>query len=216
VTADDLSRRCAESLASTARAAGLTVSTAGAIVTFPLGSVALRARIEMRQPGDGRLLVAVAVETAVDTHPGFIVGVIGTGRTEGEALDTAVHEWVQMVGQAVLSAVVTRERAERYALGPFTVYPGATGFRGAQPPAWSAADHERLLGTLRPALPASASAIHAVTITAMVEPGQMAQGEARLDGMPSTRLWDATRRFPWPTSASGYILKQFYLLVPTT
>lgn len=215
-SSDELSVRCAAALASLARASGLTVSVRGAAVAFPDGLITLRARVEARQAGQGRALAGVAVESAVDGQIGFTVGSVGVGRDDADAVETAIQEWSQLVGQALIRAVVTRERStERYAVGGFFAYPGATGFRGATPPSWSGADHERLLGALRSSLPAAASTLmHALMLTVVVEPGQVPQGEARLNGAISASLWLAAQGFAWPSSRSGYIFKQFYILVP--
>ncbi|HUR34430.1 MAG TPA: DUF6348 family protein [Vicinamibacterales bacterium] len=216
VASDDLSQRCAAVLAALARASGLTVSVSGAEVAFPEGTVRLRARIEARQAGQGRALAGVAIEAAIDAHPGFAVGCVGVGRNDDDAVETAIQEWNQLVGQSLLRALVTREHSsERYTVGGFIAYPGAIGFRGQAPPLWSAADHVRLLGAFRSALPLPVPTVrHALIVTVVVEPGQMPQGEVRLDGAISSSLWLGAQGFDWPLAPSGYILKQFYILVP--
>jgi len=181
---DDLSRRCAAVLTTMAKAGGLTPVVAGASVAFAEGTLTLRARVEARQPGQGRMVVSVAVESVVDGQPGVTVGSVGVGRGEADAVETAVQEWAALVGPALLGAVVQSERAhERYSLDGYVAYPGATGFRG-EAPEWGAAEHQRLLAALRRGLPLPVPGrLRAVTLTVMVEPGQMPQGEVRFDGV---------------------------------
>jgi len=127
-----------------------------------------------------------------------------------------VQEWGALVGHALVRGISLRERSpERFTAGRFIVYPGATGFRGTMPPRWLPADHERLLAALERALPLSTSdTTHGLTLTVMVEPGQVPQGEVRFDGIPAHSLWLPVQGFDWPRAAAGYIFKQFYLLVP--
>lgn len=213
IVSDELSRRCASVLASSARSRGLSPSVSGALVGFTHGAVALRARVEARQSGAGRQVVSVAVDTIVGNHPAMTVGSVGIGRDEPDAVETAIQEWGALVAPAVIGAVELGERAgERYAVDGYIAYPGATGFRGAAP-AWGAAEHRRLLASLRRALPLPvAGTLRPLTLTVMVEPGQMPQGEVRFDGIVVPSLWPSVQLFDWPQSASGYIFKQFYIL----
>jgi hypothetical protein len=215
VMSEDLSRRCAEMVATLARASGVDVSASGAAVRIGRGTITFRARIEARQPGQGRMLVGVAIESAIDGHPGFEVGCVGIGQDEDGAVQTAIQEWSQLVGHALLGAVVTREQSTRFAVGGYLAYAGASGFRGQAPPGWSAADHTRLLAAFQKALPAPiAGVMHAIVMTVVVEPGQMPQGEVRIDREISPSLWLVAQNFDWPASLSGYMFKQFYILVP--
>jgi len=212
---DVLSRRCAEVLTMMAKGRGLAPGLSGTTVSFPTCDVALRARIEARQSGPGRMVVSVAVDTAIAAQAGITVGSVGIGRDEAEATETAIQEWGALVVPAVIGAVALGERAsERYAVDGYVAYPGATGFRGAEP-AWGSAEHQQLLAVLRRALPLPVSGrLRALTLTVMVESGQMPQGEIRFDGVVAPSLWPAVQLFDWPHAATGYIFKQFYLLAP--
>ncbi len=214
---DSLSRRCAEVLTTMAKGRGIAPGLSGSTVSFPMCDVALRARIEARQNAPGRMVVSVAVDTAIAAQAGITVGSVGVGRDEADATETAIQEWGALVAPAVIGAVALGERAsERYDLDGYVAYPGATGFRGAAPP-WASAEHERLLTALRRGLPLPVSGrLRALTLTVMVESGQMPQGEVRFDGVVAPSLWPAAQVFDWPRSASGYIFKQFYLLAPAT
>ncbi len=153
---------------------------------------ALRARIEARQNAPGRMVVSVAVDTAIAAQAGITVGSVGVGRNEADATETAIQEWGALVAPAVIGAVALGDRAsERYDLDGYVAYPGATGFRGAAPP-WASAEHERLLTALRRGLPLPVSGrLRALTLTVMVESGQMPQGEVRFDGVVAPSLWPA-------------------------
>ncbi len=213
---DTLSRRCAEVLTAMARGRGLAPTLSGPSVEFPTCTVALRARIEARQNAPGRMVVSVAVDTVIAAQAAITVGSVGVGRDEADATETAIQEWGALVAPAVIGAVALGDRAsERYDLDGYVAYPGATGFRGAQP-AWGSAEHQRLLAGLRRALPLPvAGRLRAITLTVMVESGQMPQGEVRFDGVIAPSLWPAAQVFDWPRAASGYIFKQFYLLAPS-
>lgn len=212
---DALSRRCAEVLTTMAKARGLAPGVSGSTVSFPLCDVALRARVEARQNAPDRTVVSVAVDTAIAAQPGITVGSVGVGRNEADATETAIQEWGALVVPALVGAVALGDRAsERYLIDGYIAYPGATGFRGAQP-AWGSAEHERLLAALRRALPLPVPGfLRAITLTVMVESGQMPQGEVRFDGAVAPALWPAAQVFEWPRAASGYIFKQFYILAP--
>lgn len=215
IASDELSRRCAAVLAWHANRRGLTTAVSGATVSLSTGEVTLRARVEARQKGDGRMVVSVAVESSIDGQPGVTVGSVGVGRNEAEAIETAVQEWGALVAPAVLGAVVTdRSDSERYVVDGYVAYPGATGFRGASP-AWRAPEHQRLLTSLRRALPVPVPGrLRALTLTVMVEAGQPPQGEVRFDGVVAPMLWSTVQMFEWPPAKTGYIFKQFYMLAP--
>lgn len=212
---DALSRRCAEVLTTMAKGRGLAPGLSGTTVSFPMCDVALRARIEARQNAPGRMVVSVAVDTAIAAQAGITVGSVGVGRDEADATETAIQEWGALVAPAVIGAVALGDRAsERYDLDGYVAYPGATGFRGAAP-AWGSNEHERLLAALRRALPLPVSGrLRALTLTVMIESGQMPQGEVRFDGVVAPSMWPAVQVFDWPRAASGYIFKQFYILAP--
>ncbi len=212
---DALSRRCAEVLTTMAKGRGLAPGLSGSTVTFSMCEVVLRARIEARQNAPGRTVVSVAVDTAIAAQAGITVGSVGVGRDEADATETAIQEWSALVVPALLGAVALGDRAsERYTIDGYIAYPGATGFRGAQI-AWGSAEHERLLAALRRALPLPVPGrVRAITLTVMVESGQMPQGDVRFDGVVAPPLWAAVQLFDWPRAASGYIFKQFYLLAP--
>lgn len=213
---DALSRRCAEVLTTMAKGRGLAPTLSGTSVQFPMCDVVLGARIEARQNAPGRMVVSVAVDTAIAAQAGITVGSVGVGRNEADATETAIQEWGALVAPAVIGAVALGDRAsERYDVDGYVAYPGATGFRGAEPQ-WGSAEHERLLSALRRALPLPVQGrLRAITLTVMVESGQMPQGEVRFDGAVAPALWPAAQVFDWPRAASGYIFKQFYLLAPT-
>jgi hypothetical protein len=77
--------------------------------------------------------------------------------------------------------------------------------------------HARLLAQLEPVLKqefASAKgAMHAVTLTMVVQPGGV-QGECRLDGQVFPKILERAAQFDWPRTQAGYMFKQYYVLVP--
>jgi hypothetical protein len=209
----DLSARCAAALAASARNEKLEAATTGSRVTVAGTNLQVDARIEQEEQSGSQWLVAIAVRASVGNGASLVAGSVGVGTSRGDALDTAIDEWVQLAGVALVRSLVLRERsAERFAVDGAVVYPGATGIRGPAQPPWSKEDHERLLELLLPSVGRlDDGQPHALSLIVVVDPTKAVQGECRWDNTASPSLLDAAMKFPWPRLKTTYMFKQYYV-----
>lgn len=210
----DLANQCAAALVAVARNSyRMEVGAAGARVTLAGKDLDLSARIEQEGQQQSKWVVGIAVRTSVPGDPSHIAGSVGVGDTRADALDTAVAEWAQLAGVAILNGVVLRERStERLVHDGYVFYPGTTGVRGPEQPAWSNEDRLRLLALITPELPKlTESQLHDVSLSLAVNPAGDVQGECRLDGASSQAILDAVKTFSCPKLKTPYIFKQYYV-----
>jgi hypothetical protein len=213
----NLSNRCAVSLASLARSSGATPSLEGNRIRINKDELQLSANIEDEGQAQSQYAVGLAVGVSVNgvARP-LTVGSVGIGASREEAVETAVSEWAQLAGVALLDALGVRKQGGlTFGAGRFSVHPGLMGIRGSQDVVWSDDSQRRLLdslGALIRGLESSPSEFHSVSIRLVVEPGGVSGGECRVDGAVSAEALKAVHSFPWPPTTKGYMFKQFYVL----
>ncbi len=211
-----LSERCARVLVAAAKSVPTqaSVSQSGPEVSVGGRQVRLRARVENRKHAENKFFVALAVDLYVDgvLQP-LTVGSVGVGDTDQEAEDTAVEEWAQLVGDAVVAALASNNDAGLPFDG-FVAYAGRTGIRGSQPnlPKDIAKHLLRQMKTKASNLRWSEGELHSISIIVKVNQGGTADGECRVDGVVSPEALTAMQAFPWPPTQALYMLKQFYIL----
>ncbi len=206
-----LSSRCSEALASLAAERALVM---GDHIKIGGTEVALAATVEQEENAGGKFLVGIRVEVSIDDVPQpLTAGSIGVGDNREDAIDTAIFEWAQLVGVALVGAL--KRKPTNVHAGPFPVYPGATGFRGSGGTPWSDDDHRQLLRSLAPVIDGlqdSPGEFHAISIMLQVYGGVARGGECRIDGAVSLAATMAMSSFSWPYLTGNYLLKQFYVL----
>lgn len=223
---DDLAARCAIALAAAARAEHIDARATGRRVILNGLELELDAHIENELTKESKWLVGIAVTASAGDGVPLGAGSVGLGDTRAEALDTAVGEWVQLSGVALVNGLVLKEHARRrHELHGLVFYPGPTGFRGPEvpklfsdpkrlqsPPSLSE-NHKQLLSLLSPALhelrPGHA---HSLSLMLAVAPSGRLEGECRLDGVVTSAILDAAKQFSWPRTKAGYIFKQYYVV----
>jgi hypothetical protein len=211
---DDLPARCAAAFAELGRKNDIEASAAGARVKLAGAELELDARIENEGQQDSQWIVGIAVTVSSSSvHGSLGAGSVGVGTSRADALDTAIREWVELTGLAILRAVALKERSSgRFVQDGYVVYAGATGIRGPVRPAWSHEDHARLLAVVAPLLrDLPAERLHSLSLTVVVYPVGEVQGDVRLDGAPSPLLLEAIKEFSWPRLKDPYIFKQHYV-----
>ena len=212
-----LSRLCAESLATLAKSSGVTPSIEGNHLRIGKDELRLSAYVESEGRPHSQYALGLAVEVSINgvTQP-LTAGAVGIGATREEAAETAVSEWAQLAGVALLDALgVGRQGEPTFSAGRFSIHPGFTGIRGSRDVAWTEDSQRKLLGILNPlirGLESSPSEFHAISIMLVVEPGGATGGEGRVDGEVSPAALKAAESFPWPPTRNGYMFKQFYVL----
>jgi hypothetical protein len=144
----------------------------------------------------------------------LVAGSVGVGASHAEAVETAVAEWVQLAGIAIVRALVLKERSsERYDLGGHIVYPGATGVRGPARPPWSAESQRQLIGRLVPAFKdLNPGELHSVSLAVVVNPGGPIEGECLVNGARSPAVLAAVAAYPWARLKTSYMFKQYYVV----
>jgi hypothetical protein len=209
----DLSVRCAVALGASAHQTKIEASVAGSRVTIAGTELILDAKIENETHQGSSWVIGIAVITSGAGNT-FSAGSVGVGTSRADALDTAIAEWAALAGVAIVRALVLKEHAdERFVLGGFIVYPGATGFRGPEQPSWSKDDQSQLFGRLMPVMAGlPAQRLHSVSLSVLVEPIGDVQGDCRLDGTISSDVLDDVKKFPWPRLKTSYIFKQYYIV----
>jgi Family of unknown function (DUF6348) len=174
----------------------------------------LQVRIEQEVQQGPQWVVGIAVETGLADGVSLTAGSVGVGTTRQDAHQTAVTEWRQLAGVAILRGVALKERSgEVIARNGFMLYPGATGIRGAEQPPWSDDQHARLVELITPELMGlSAGRLHDLSLSVGVNPTGEVEGDCRLDGASSQSILDAVKTFSWPKLKTPYIFKRYYLV----
>jgi hypothetical protein len=213
----DLSQRCVQALSELAKAPGFTLSTDRDRMRIGNDELRLRARIENDQRAEGRQLIGLVVDVSVNgiLEP-FTAGSVGIGATRNEALQTAIDEWAQLAGIALLETFgIKKPESTPLTRGPFSVHRGASGIRGAQDVTWPAERERQLLDALNPVvlgLESSPAEFHSILITVVVDARGVTRGECRMDGRVSQAVLKAAQTFQWTTTSGTYMFKQFYVL----
>lgn len=211
----NLSERCVQSLASLATAAGATVRSAGDRIQIGGKEVRLVAQIENEERADAKVLVGLRVDVLADGVPQpFTFGSVGVGENRDDAIETAVFEWSQYVGRALLGALGVKSGDLPRSIGQFLVYPGLTGIRGSGA-VWSAEKARQLLQhleTLSQVLDRSSGEFHSISLMVVVRANGTVEGECRVDGVISPAALTAVQSFPWQQSGTDYVFRQFYAL----
>jgi uncharacterized protein DUF6348 len=204
-------------LVAIAKSAAATLTSSGDRVRIGSKEVRLRAEIEAAEPSpdNKKYLVGLRVDVFVDgvLQP-LTFGSVGIGSDRGDAVETAVSDWAMYVGDALLGALGVKIGEEPQNVGPFLVYQGLVGIRGAHSP-WSTEKNRQLLHDLDPlvkGLEHSPGELHSILLMVAVEQGGTPQGECRVDGVISPAALTAVLSFPWSQNGTAYIFKQFYVL----
>ena len=216
-TTPDISRLCAFALSELATWSGGKPSLNGDRVSLGADELSIRAKIEDEGEAQGKPAVSISVDVSANGAVLPLTAVsVGVGLDQKDAIETAVSEWAQLVGVALLDAFgLHGQGGPSIPSGRFTVHSGMAGIRGAGEFAWSIADHKELVDHLGPLFSEWASLpdeFHSVSLLLVVKPGGVADGECRIDGAVSEAALNVAREFPWPTTAHSYMFKQFYVL----
>jgi hypothetical protein len=213
----DVSDRCAEALAALARAGTVEATSKGNAVNVAGTPLQLRARVEEERQAGPQWVAGIAVQVAVRGNASALVeGAVGVGATRADAVDTAILEWANLAGVALIRAVAVRGRSkEVFSVGRVGVYPGFAGIRGAQGLSWSLASNRQLVTLMAPALSGLAPGqLHGLSVSILVDSKGPVRGECRLDGVASPAAFASAQRYPWPRSKETYMLRQYYVLQP--
>ncbi len=207
-----LSSRCVNALASLAASEQPVIN--GDHINIGGMEVALAATVEEEEKAGIKFLVGLRVDASIDGVPQPLsAGSIGVGENRDDAIDSAIFEWAQLVGVALLGAL--ERKPTELTAGVFSIYGGATGFRGSEGTYWSDENHRQLLWSLASildSLQSSPGEFHAISIMVEVRGGVSQRGECRVDGVVSPATLKAVSSFPWPFVSGGYLFKQFYVL----
>jgi len=211
-----LSERCVQSLASVAKGAGASLTHAGDRIQIGSREVRLAAQIENEERANAKvILVGLRVDVLVGgvLQP-FTFGTVGVGSSQDDAIATAVFDWSQYVGLALIGALGVTSGDSPQSIGPFYVYRGLTGIKGAGA-VWSAEKDLQLLHRLEPliqGLDRSSGEFHSISLMLAVRPNGTLEGECRVDGVISPAALTAIQSFPWGQNGAEYMFKQFYAI----
>jgi Family of unknown function (DUF6348) len=211
----NLSERCVQALVSLSKSTDSTVTSSGDRLWIGGKEVRLTAQIENDERADAKYLVGLRVDVLVGgvSQP-FTAGSIGLGNNEDDAVETAIHEWSQFVGRALLGSLGVKAGVLPQSVGPFLVYSGLAGIRGSGV-VWSAEKDRQLLhhlDTIIQGLENSPKEFHSILLMVAVRHAGTTEGECRLDGAISPAVLAAVQSFPWSQSGMTFLFKQFYIL----
>ena len=217
-TRTDLSDQHATALVALARELHIDATASGTRVTLAGAEVNLEARIEQEAQQGPQWLVGIAVTIGLPAGVNLTAGSIGVGTTRQDAIDTAVTEWGQLIGVAILKGVALKERSVGViARNGFLLYPGATGFRGPEHPTLSDDQHARLVQLITPELAGlAAGRLHELSLAVAVKATGEVDGDCQLDGASSQSILNAVKTFSWPKLKTPYMFKRYYLVEKTT
>lgn len=214
----EASRRAAEALFRRFREAGHPAELLGNRVTVGPWSIIIVARIENQDQRDRKHLAGVGFAIGLqEKHiPTLYAGTVGIGASREEAVEVAAEEWSQLVGVALVRALVATKSLAGAGEAKPRLYSGGVGVRGSA----GDASFEAVSRALYPALTPFAEAlvqedltgIHSVAVMVNVDGRRAVDGECRLDGRVSPALLDAVRSLPWPPGQPGYLFKEFFVV----
>src|SRR5438105_13548657 len=99
-----LSARCANALNEIARRAHVTTRSEGATLIANGKRLSISAVRENEARSQDAYLAGIAVTVTVDQQPGLKFGSVGVGSSPDDAIQTAVDEWAQLAGVAIIRA----------------------------------------------------------------------------------------------------------------
>jgi hypothetical protein len=211
-----LSERCVQALVTLAKAAGTIVTSSGDRIWIGGKEVRLKAQIENEGRADASFLAGLRVDVLVNGAPQPLsFGAVGMGKSRDEAVDTAVSEWAMSVGEALLGAFGVKTGTPPQDVGPFLVYAGLVGIRGAPgvvPPAEVNGQLLPQLATVIKGLESSPSEFHSISLMLVVKRDGPVGGECRVDGTASPAALAAAQSIPWSWNGADYMFKQSYVL----
>lgn len=216
-TTPDISRLCAFALSELATWSGGTPSLNGDRLILGPDELSIQAKIEDEGDAQGKHAVSISVDVSANGARLPLTAVsVGVGADQKDAIETAVSEWAQLVGVALLDAFgLHGQGGPSIPAGSFTVHSGMAGIRGSGEFTWSIADRKQLVDHLTPLFSeweAAPDGFHSMSLLLVIKPGGVADGECRLDGAVSEDALNLAREFTWPTTAHSYMFKQFYVL----
>ena len=165
---------------------------------------------------DDLWFAGIRVDVYVDGEfvPELTAGSLGGGDdTASEAQATAISDWVNLTGVAVLRALA-RVHGHDDILRGWTAYTGHTGFRGQQPSDWDqhAYDiHVLLLKSLERYLQTENR--YAFFLQLRVNGSAVTSGEVRANARVSEEALRSLESITYPEG--DYLLKKFYVLERT-
>lgn len=197
---------------------GLGLSPEASVTEFEGRKIYINTSIEHNLQEQGRFIIAALFEIAIDgkylSH--LTSGAIGIGESFEDSKLTLLNEWVMQFG----IPLVNYFKGEKgFPFKDFTVYTGPTGFRGESPGGWIGGTdklHTTILETIGIDMVLN-STVSPVTITLTITVSETGKfdSECRLNGQVSKAISEKLKKVEWPTSKTGYMLKQFYLLAKT-
>jgi hypothetical protein len=206
-----LSAQCAQILAKS-----FGVSSSGNSVKIAGHTISTTAAVEQGEKRDDKFAIGVRISIEVDGRavPALTSGGVGIDSSREAALTTALDEWSAGYGTPIVEAIARRQPA--LSAGGFDVYAGPTGIRGTKPDHLGDI-HAPLFAIVTPELSqlATPSTMHAMTLMLVRDRSGAVDGEFRVDGAVSERLKQLALKVTWPEASDSYMLKQFYVLIPS-
>ena len=202
-----LSTDCSQMLAKTAG-----VTSAGNILTINGHTLETNVAIERITQIEGKTAAGIRVTCDIDGRsvPSLDTGTVGIDSNRSASIKSALEDWTIEYGTPIVDALAGKNEKLRHR--GFHVHAGPTGIRGPKPEGLGNF-HERVFETVGPVLETLApSAMHGLSIMVVGGNGRAIEGEVRLDGEPSEQLRRLVMQLDWPESATGYMLKQYYVL----
>lgn len=176
----------------------------------------------------GVVLVDVAIDLTVDgtPRPELTCTAVGYGPTPEASTTTAITEWQDRCGTAIVDALVDSGQSSalgernlksellRLTVGNHRAYPGKTLMKG-QLEGGPTGNHPMLLSFIEPALGSIASDTpHFLQIELTMSGAMASEARCLIDGEESVDLCKAARDYPWPKGDPKYVVKQTYALTP--
>lgn len=198
----------------------------------------VRLNLPLAITGDNRIAIAghkvgvtFHVENSVESDRGWLAGVRGdvtidgallpeltagavggVDETESEATDTAVSDWVNMVGVAILKALADVQGHDDV-LKDRIAFGGFTGIRGQPPSSWPQRANDVQVLILRAVEPYLQGRERiGLRFWLAIEGGVLKNGEIRIDGDVSEEALRSVGQVAFPNG--NYALIQYYVLEP--
>lgn len=186
----------------------------GDVLTVGDHSIDLMPVVESEATAQGKNIVAMRIEVAVDgvRQSEATFGAIGIAATQEDAVAVGLGEWYLGFGLPFLQAI--RGGQSAMILDDYEVFAGALGLRGGAALGWvdgTDAMNRKILAALLPAI-AQGGDFVTLELKVMVRSTGRPDSESRVNGLVSPDIAARLIALDWPQAADSYMFKQAFVL----
>lgn len=173
---------------------------------------------ELKRDGDWIYAARFDVNLINSKETQFIVGSVGIGNNQKDAVATAIDEWIGLFGTAFSQMFASSKN--KLTIENFKVYPGLMGIRGEKPSQnWIDGSPEmskKIINALLPIIKKSNEEIISINLLFTADKTGITSGECKINNEASQEVIEALKKLDWKSTSGLYMFKQYFLLEKAT